>query len=109
MHLCGLLENQASCGLPHLILASPPSHHLTCGLQACGSDAEIDLMHIAWESWAVDPISRGYCGLDKRYAKLMWQNPKQPRFASVYWRTTRDPGAVVKMSYGERCSKCARS
>ena len=84
MHLCGLLENQASCGLPHLILASPPSHHLTCGLQACGSDAEIDLMHIAWESWAVDPISRGYCGLDKRYAKLMWQNPKQPRFASVY-------------------------
>ena len=68
-------------------------------------------MHDAWESWAVDLLCKGYSGLGTRYANflLMWQNLKQPRFASVYWRTRRDPGAVVKISHGERCSRCARS
>ena len=56
-----------------------------------------------WQSWAKDLLlGIEYCGLARNYASwLMWQNPKLPRFASVFWRSKKDPGAMVKRERSE--------
>ena len=39
--------------------------------------------------------------LYKAYAKLVWCNPKQPRFASVFCKVLKDQGALVLTKKGD--------
>ena len=40
--------------------------------------------------------------MGRKFAKLMWCNPRQPRFASVFCVSVKDPGALVIIRKGEK-------
>ena len=40
--------------------------------------------------------------MGRKFAKLMWCNPRQPRFASVFCVAVKDPGALVVVKKGEK-------
>ena len=48
-----------------------------------------------WERHVAVMLSATGNALGKKFAKLMWCNPRQPRFASVFCVSVKDPGALV--------------
>ena len=55
-----------------------------------------------WERHVAVMLSATGNALGKKFAKLMWCNPRQPRFASVFCASVKDPGALVVVKKGEK-------
>ena len=47
-------------------------------------------------------LSASGSSLGGKYAKLMWCNPRQPCFASVFCVSVKDPGALVVIKKSEK-------
>ena len=54
-----------------------------------------------WERQVSVMLSATGNALGKKFATLMWCNPRQPRFASVFCVSVNDPGALVVVKNGE--------
>ena len=55
-----------------------------------------------WERHVAVMLSATGNALGKKLAKLMWCNPRQPCFASVFCVSVKDPGALVVVRKGEK-------
>ena len=76
-------------------------------MQICGSNEEYDFLLTHWKTHAQTLLSQhNPLVLGKAFARLVWCNPKQPRFASVYCKVVKKPGALVLTEPGEDQKAC---
>ena len=76
-------------------------------MQICGSDKEYDFLLTDWKRHALTLLSQhNPLLLGKAFARLVWCNPEQPRFASVFCKVVKEPGALVLTEPGEDLKAC---
>ena len=77
-------------------------------MQVCGSNEEYGFLLTDWKRHAQTMLSQhNPLLLGKAFARLVWCNPKQPRFASVlYCKVVKEPGALVLTEPGEDLKAC---
>eukprot|EP00891_Asterochloris_glomerata_P001778 jgi/Astpho2/1778/Aster-07540 len=75
---------------------SQPSRIRFKDIEICGSKEEIEFLLTDWKTHVQTLLSQhNPLLLGKAFARLVWCNPKQPRFASVYCKVVKEPGALV--------------
>ena len=80
---------------------------VSLAMQICGSKEETEFPLTDWKRHAQTLLSQhNPLLLGKAFARLVWCNPKQPRFASVYCKVVKEPGALVLTEPGEDLKAC---
>ena len=70
-------------------------------------DKEYDFLLTDWKRHALTLLSQhNPLLLGKAFARLVWCNPEQPRFASVFCKVVKEPGALVLTEPGEDLKAC---
>ena len=71
-------------------------------MQVCGDNEEVYFLEDEWKRSAQVLLREAKPHLlGKAYAKLVWGNRKQPRFASVFCKVLKDQGALVLTQKGD--------